>query len=132
MSKTCLLTAWLLIPAAPALAQTAQAPQTTTILGQQFRAGTGAGAPTARGGKLAGLLTPQQRAAFLLQIQEETRGMTPDQRKARRREETRKLLTMSATDRQQFIAQLQARWDGLPERRKARLQQRMAARTQGQ
>jgi hypothetical protein len=132
MSKTYLFAALLaLTPAFPALAAApagSQADaQSPTMPGGPFHAGKGGG-----GGKLAGLLTPQQRAAFVLQAREETRGMTPDQRKAWRKDQTRKLLSMSAGDRQTFTGALQARWDALPDRQKARLNQRLAARNNGQ
>ena len=43
--------------------------------------------------------------------QEQTKGMTPDQRRAWRQTERQKLIAMSDTDRQKFKADLQARWD---------------------
>jgi hypothetical protein len=81
------------------------------------------------GGKLAGMLTPEQRAAFMLGAREQTRDMTPDQRRAWRKDQMQKLGNMSDADRQKFRADLQARWDALPPDRKARLQQRMAERS---
>jgi hypothetical protein len=80
------------------------------------------------GGKLAGMLTPEQRAAFMLGAREQTHDMTPDQRRAWRKEQMQKLGSMSDADRQKFRADLQARWDALPADRKARLEQRMAQR----
>lgn len=80
------------------------------------------------GGKLAGMLTPEQRAAFMLGAREQTRDMSPDQRRAWRKDQVRKLGSMSEAERQKFTADLQARWDALPADRKARLQQRMAGR----
>jgi hypothetical protein len=132
------LFAILLAPAAavlplPAMAQTPQPAGAATLLGQRFQTAPRQGFPDsghrmARGGKLARLLTPQQLAAFQLQARTQTQGMTPDQRKAWRKDQVRKLTAMSAGDRQQFAAALQARWDALPQRRKDRLQQRIAAR----
>ena len=129
MSKTHLFAALLLLaPAAPAMAATpapaAQPSDQSPIMpGGPFHAGKG-------GGKLAGLLSPQQRAAFALQARDETRNMTQDQRKAWRKEQDRKLLSMSAADRQKFTAGLQARWDALPDKQKTKLGQRLAAKGQ--
>jgi hypothetical protein len=81
------------------------------------------------GGKLAGLFSPQQRAAFMLQAREQTQGMTRDQKRAWRKDQVGKLRGMSETDLQKFKADLQARWDALPADRKARIQQRMAERS---
>jgi hypothetical protein len=131
MSKTYLFAA--LLALTPAFSALAAAPagsqadaQSPTMPGGPFH--TGKGGP----GKLAGLLTPQQRAAFVLQARDETKNMTQDQRKAWRKDQTRKLLSMSAGDRQKFTGALQARWDALPDRQKARLNQRLAARNNGQ
>jgi hypothetical protein len=80
------------------------------------------------GGRLAALLTPEQRAAFMLKAREETHDMSADQRKAWRKDQIQKLASMSETDKQNLRADLQARWDALPADRKARLQQRLAER----
>jgi hypothetical protein len=85
-------------------------------------------APHRDGGKLAGLFSPEQRAAFMLQAREQTKDMTQDQKRAWRKDQVQKLRNMSETDRQKFKADLQARWDALPADRKARIQQRMAER----
>lgn len=80
------------------------------------------------GGRLAGLLTPEQRIAFMLQAREQTRNMSHDQRRAWRKEQISKVQGMSETDRQKFKTDLQARWDALPSDRKARIEQRLAQR----
>lgn len=80
------------------------------------------------GGKLAAFLSPEQRAAFMLQAREETRDMSRDQRRAWRKDQVQKLSAMSDTDKQKLKADLQARWDSLPADRKARIQQRLAER----
>jgi outer membrane receptor for ferrienterochelin and colicin len=80
------------------------------------------------GGKLAGMLTPEQRAAFMLGAREQTRDMTSDQRRAWRKDQMQKLGSMSQAERQKLTVDLQARWDALPADQKARLQQRMAER----
>jgi hypothetical protein len=80
------------------------------------------------GGKLAGMFSPEQRAAFMLQAREQTRDMTQDQKHAWRKDQVQKLRSMSEPDRQKFKADLQARWDALPADRKARMEQRMAER----
>jgi hypothetical protein len=80
------------------------------------------------GGRLAGLLTPEQRIAFMLQAREQTRDMDHDQRRAWRKDQISQLKNMSETDRQKFRADLQARWDAFPADRKARIEQRLAQR----
>ena len=80
------------------------------------------------GGKLAGFLTPEQRAAFMLKARDETRDMSRDQRRAWRKDQVQKLASLSDTDKQKLKAELQARWDALPADRKARLEQRLADR----
>lgn len=78
------------------------------------------------GGKLAAFLSPEQRAAFMLQAREETHDMSRDQRRAWRKDHIQKLASMSDTDKQKLKADLQARWDALPADRKARIEQRLA------
>ncbi len=80
------------------------------------------------GGKLAAMLSPEQRAAFMLKAREETRDMSPEQRKAWRKDQVQKLASMSDSDKQKLRADLQARWDALPSDRKTRLEQRLAER----
>jgi hypothetical protein len=124
--KFLLLTVSLATMPLPLLAATpgaVQAEQSLTMPGPDSNLGGRHG-----GGKLAGMLTPEQRAAFMLGAREQTHDMTPDQRHAWRKEQVQKLGSMSDTDRQKFKADLQARWDALPPDRKARLQQRMAER----
>lgn len=81
-----------------------------------------------QGGPLANLLTPEQRFAFMQGAREQTKDMTPDQRRAWRKDQVQKLKTMSESDRQNFQASLQARWDALPADRKNRIEQRLAQR----
>lgn len=81
-----------------------------------------------RGGKLAGLLSPEQRAMFMLDAREQLKGMTPDQRKAWRKDQIQKVMAMSPDQRQAFQSNLQARWDALPAARKNRIEQRLAQR----
>lgn len=107
-----------LMAATPAAIQAAQSPTLPDPDGGRHHGG----------GKLAGLFSPEQRAAFMLQAREQTQGMTRDQKRAWRRDQVQKLRAMSETDRQKFKADLQARWDALPADRKARIQQRMAER----
>jgi hypothetical protein len=78
------------------------------------------------GGKLGGLLSPEQRAMFTFQARAQTKDMSQDQRKAWRKDQVAKLVSMSPTDRQAFKTGLQAKWDALPQAQKARLQQRLA------
>lgn len=106
-----------LLAATPGAAQVAQSP-----------AMPGPGARHHGGGPLAGLLSPQQRAAFMIQAREQTQGMSRDQKRAWRKEQFQKLSSLSESDRQKLRSDLQARWDALPADRKARIEQRMAER----
>jgi hypothetical protein len=79
-----------------------------------------------KGGKLGGLLSPEQRAMFAVQARTETKDMSQEQRKAWRKDQMAKFAAMSPADRQAFKTGLQTKWDALPEKQKARLQQRLA------
>jgi hypothetical protein len=81
-----------------------------------------------KGGKLAGILTPEQRAMFALDAREQLKTMTRDQRKAWRKDQIQKIMAMSPAERQAFQSGLQARWDALPPARKNRIEQRLARR----
>ena len=125
--KSVFLVATLLAPPLPLVAATpgaGQATQSPTMPGPDGGFGRHHGSS-----KLAGLFSPEQRAAFMLQAREQTQGMARDQKRAWRRDQVQKLRGMSETDRQKFKADLQARWDALPADRKARIQQRIAERS---
>jgi hypothetical protein len=79
-------------------------------------------------GKLAAFLSPEQQAAFLLDAREQTKALSPDERKAWRQDRVHTLIAMSPAERQTFKAGLQAKWDALPDKRKQKLEQRIAAR----
>ena len=123
--KFLLLAAGLAALPVAALAQVpgaVQAEQSPTMPGPQ------GGFARHGGGKLAAMFSPEQRAAFMLQARQATAGMTPDQRRAWRRDQVQRLIAMSGSDRQKFTADLQARWDALPPDRKNRIEQRLAQR----
>ena len=105
--------------AAPGAVQAAQSPTMP---------GPDGGMGRHQGGKLSAFLTPEQRAAFMLKAREETRDMSRDQRRVWRKDQIQKLASMSDADKQKLKAELQARWDGLPPDREARLEQRLAER----
>jgi len=112
----------LLLAGAPALAATPAALQA-----EQSPTMPGADAPMGRhGGKLAGFFTPEQRAMFLLQSRDQLKDMTKDQRHAWRQDQIQKVVAMSDSERSKFKADLQARWDALPQSQKDRIQQRLA------
>jgi hypothetical protein len=79
-------------------------------------------------GKLARILTPEQRAMFMAEAREQTKDMTRDQRRAWRKDQVQKITAMAPTERQAFQSGLQARWDALPAARKTRIEQRLAQR----
>lgn len=110
-----------LMAATPGAVQVAQSPAMP---------GPDAGAGRHHGGKLAGLLSPEQRAAFMVDARQQTRDMNPDQRRAWRKDQIRKLTAMSDSERQTFRDGLQAKWDALPADTKARIQARIAQRGQ--
>jgi hypothetical protein len=86
----------------------------------------------AKGGKLANLLSPEQRAMYALETRDQIKAMPQDQRKAFHKEQVRKLMTMSPGDRQNFQKTLQAKWDALPQKQKARFERRLAGRANRQ
>jgi hypothetical protein len=108
-----------LLAATPGAVQAEQAPAMP---------GPGGGFARHGGGPLAGFLTPEQRVAFMLQARDETRDMNRDQRHAWRQGQMQKIQAMSDSEKQKFKADLQARWDGLPQDRKDRIEQRLAER----
>jgi hypothetical protein len=123
--KSLLVAASLAVLPLPLLAATPGAVQA-----QQAPAMPGPGGGFARhgGGPMAGFLTPEQRAAFMLKARDETHDMTRDQRRAWRQDQMKKIQAMSDSERQAFKADLQARWDALPQDRKDRIEQRLAQR----
>lgn len=112
----------LLLAPLPAWAATPPAVQAEQSPTMPAPAGLGHG----KGGKLAGLLTPGQRAMLQLQMRDQIKDMSPADRKAFRKTQTEKLLAMTPADRQKFLGDLQAKSDAMPARQKARLQQRLA------
>jgi hypothetical protein len=85
-----------------------------------------------KGGKLAGFFTPEQRAILMRQERGDMQNMTPDEKKAYRKTQTAKILAMSETDRQKLKMGLQTQWDALPQKQKARIEQNLATRENGQ
>ena len=79
-------------------------------------------------GQLARILTPEQRAMFMVEAREQTKDMTRDQRRAWRKDQIQKIAAMAPTERQAFQSGLQARWDALSPARKSRIEQRLAQR----
>jgi hypothetical protein len=83
----------------------------------------------ARGGKLGGLLTGEQRAMLLFDARDKIKDMSPEQRKTFRKDQIARIVAMSPAERGKFQAGLQARWDALPQGQKDRIQQRLAGQT---
>jgi hypothetical protein len=102
--------------AAPAVAQ----PATSPAQDQSNAAATG----HSRSNGVAGFLSPEQMAM----LRRQARGAPQDQRKGWRRDQMQKLAAMSESDRIAFKDSLQRQWDGLPQKQKDRIQQRLAAR----
>lgn len=80
------------------------------------------GAGRHQDGQRLSFLTPEQRAAYRMQIRQEAH----EQRRAFRKDHFQKLASMTESDRQKLKADMQARWDAIPADRKARIQERMA------
>lgn len=111
-----LLLGSVLTPAlAPALAQPAPNPSSMTK-------------PHHGGGKLRGVFTPQQRVMYMHKVRHEFREQTRDQRRAFRKEQATKIAAMSDAQRTTLKAEMQARWDALPQARKDRIEQHIAMR----
>ena len=85
-------------------------------------------APGDRHGKLAGLFTPEQRAMYIMGARDQLKDMTPDQRHAWRHDQVAKVVAMPEAERARLKADLQARWDALPQDRKDRIERRIAER----
>ena len=63
---------------------------------------------------------------FVLGARDQIKAMPQDQKKAFRQGQVRKLVSMSSTDRQRFVMDLQAKWDALPQKQKTQMEKRMA------
>ncbi|HEX4272156.1 MAG TPA: hypothetical protein VHZ32_12245 [Rhizomicrobium sp.] len=130
--RTTLIPILLLLAGAPALAATpaaVQAEQSPTMPGADAPMGprsVDGGLIGRGGGKLGGLFTPEQRAMYLLGARDQVKDMTQDQRHAWRKEQVQKVMAMSDTERTKLKADLQAKWDALPQGQKDRIQQRLA------
>ncbi len=85
-------------------------------------------AQPAAGGRAGTFLTPEQRAMFVEQAREQTQNMTAEQRRSWRRDQFTRLAAMSDADKAKLKADMQARWDALPQARKDQVEQRIAAR----
>jgi hypothetical protein len=121
--------ATLLLAGAPALlAGAALAATPAAVQAEQSPTMPGAEGGFGRhgGGKLAGFFTPEQRAMFMFQARDQVKDMTKEQRKAWRKDQIQHVVAMSDSDRAKFKADLQSKWDALPQGQKDRLQQRMA------
>lgn len=75
---------------------------------------------------LAGFLTPEQRAVYLMDQRQKTKNMTSARRRAWERSELQKLSSLSQNSRQQLKIHLQAKWDALPQAQKDSIEQRLA------
>ena len=120
------LAAALLLAPLPAMAATPPALQAEQSPTMPVPDGIG------RGGKLGSLLTQEQRAMMLFEVRDQMKDMAPEQRQTFRKEQVQKILAMSPADRQKFQADLQAKWDALPQDQKDRIQQRLARQQSGQ
>ena len=79
------------------------------------------------GGGWHRLLTDNERMMLRFGSRHELAGMTTDQKKAYRKQQRDRFLAMSPADRAAFKADLDARWEALPEDKRARIMARMQA-----
>jgi hypothetical protein len=120
---------WLFLTAGlMALSPPASANQPGAVQALQSSPPTDPGLAHGGKGKLARILTPEQRAMFMAEARGQTKDMTRDQRRAWRKDQIQKIAAMSPAERQAFQSGLQARWDALPPARKNRIEQRLAQR----
>lgn len=80
------------------------------------------------GARMEQFFTPEQRVLFMEQARDQVKDMSPDERKTFRRDQIAKLMGMSDTEKAKLKADLQAKWDALPQARKDRIEQRIAMR----
>jgi len=73
-----------------------------------------------------GFLTAEQRLMHFADVQKATAGMSFDQARDYRMTERNKIMAMSAAERDKYAAELKARWDALPDARKAEIKQQAA------
>ena len=71
--------------------------------------------------------TPEEFMMFRLDIHQATRGMDKPHKHAYRKAQFQKLKGMTTEQRQAYFQDLENRWNALPDARKAKIQQRMAA-----
>jgi hypothetical protein len=84
--------------------------------------------PTAmQGGGMRGFLSPEERAMMFSEMQQETAGMTDDQKHAWRDQRRAKVMGMSDADKQKMKADLDAKWAALTPAQQADLKQKAEA-----
>jgi hypothetical protein len=71
---------------------------------------------------------PEEFMMFQMQMHQATKGMSRDQRKAYRKQQIQQLRVMSQAQQQQWRQNLQSQWNALPDAKKNRIAQKMAAR----
>lgn len=120
------ITALLLIPVATPIASPVVALAATPPALQAEQSPAMPGPAGLGHGKLAGLLSPEQRAMLQLEIRDQIKSMNSADRLAFRKTQMQKLVAMSPADRQKFAGNLHSKWDALPQRQKDRLRQRLA------
>ena len=115
----------------PALAQTpgaVQAAQSPAMPGPAMSRPGKNLVRKARVNPLAGVLTPEQQAMYMVENRAKLQAVPQEQRKAFRKQQMGSLLAMSPPDRQKLQMDLQAKWDALPPKQKTKLEARLAVR----
>ena len=88
-------------------------------------------AANAKGGaRMEQFFTPEQRIMFMAQARDQVKDMSPDERKTFRRDQVARLMSMSDSEKVKLKADLQAKWDALPQKRRDKIEQRIAAHQQ--
>ena len=80
------------------------------------------------GGKMGAMFTPEQRAMYMMDARSDLKGMDKDKRKDWRKEQIAKIMAMPDNDRAKMKADLQAKWDALPQAQKDAVEKRIAMR----
>lgn len=77
------------------------------------------------GGGPLSMMPPEARMMMFVEMQKATSGMSDDQKQAYRHDQRDKFKAMSDTDKQQYIAKLEADWTALPADQKDQAKQQM-------
>ncbi|MBS0472119.1 MAG: hypothetical protein JSR60_13680 [Proteobacteria bacterium] len=87
----------------------------------------GGGMMGGHGSAMHGMFTPEERMMMFVDGMKATAGMTDDQKKAYRDKRRTDIMAMSDSDRAKFKADLDTRWNALPDDKKAEIKSKIMA-----